>query len=99
MDRYDSGAAEYARYWGPVLERTSIRLLDEIDEHFTSRRLRLLDVGAGIGTLAMDALERWPHAEVVAADASAGMLEQARARAEQRGIDLDRRLSFVVGPA
>jgi len=99
VDRYDSGAADYARYWGPVLEKTSIRLIEEIEENFGTDRLRLLDVGAGIGTLAMDALERWPHAEVIASDAAAGMLEHARARAEQRGIDVDRRLSFVVGPA
>jgi ubiquinone/menaquinone biosynthesis C-methylase UbiE len=99
VDRYDSGAADYARYWGPVLEKTSIRLFDEIDEHFRTDRLVLLDVGAGIGTLAMDALERWPHAEVIASDAAAGMLEHARERALGRGIDLERRLSFVVGPA
>jgi SAM-dependent methyltransferase len=64
-----------------------------------SMHLRLLDVGAGIGTLAMSALERWPHAEVVASDAAAGMLEYARQIAADRGIDPDGRLSFAVGQA
>jgi ubiquinone/menaquinone biosynthesis C-methylase UbiE len=99
VDRYDSGAGEYARYWAPVLQQTATRLMDEVDEHYRTDRLRLLDVGAGIGTLAMNALERWPHAEVIASDAAAGMLEYAKQRALQRGIDLDGRLSFAVGPA
>ncbi len=61
--------------------------------------MRLLDVGAGIGTLAMNALERWPQAEVIASDAAAGMLEYAKQRVAQRGIDPGGRLSFAVGPA
>ena len=101
VDRYDSGAAEYARYWAPVLESTSTWLLDDVDEHFSSGtdRLTLLDVGAGIGTLAMRALERWPHVAVIATDAAAGMLDYARARAEAEGLTLKNRLSFAVGPA
>lgn len=100
VDRYDSGAAEYAQYWAPVLASTSARLLDAVDEYFPGTgRLRLLDVGAGIGTLAMTALERWPHVEVTATDAAAGMLDHARARAEAEGLDLGNRLSFAVGPA
>ena len=99
VDRYDSGAVQYARYWAPVLVQTATRLMDEVDEHFPGERMRLLDVGAGIGTLAMNALERWPNAEVIASDAAAGMLAYAKEHAAERGIDLDGRLSFAVGPA
>jgi SAM-dependent methyltransferase len=99
VDRYDSGAGEYARYWAPVLQQTATRLMDDVDEHLRTDHLRLLDVGAGIGTLAMNALERWPHAEVIASDAAAGMLDYAKQRAAERGIALDGRLSFAVGPA
>ena len=38
-----------------------------------SIHFRLLDVGAGIGTLAMNALERWPNAEVIASDAASAV--------------------------
>ena len=99
VDRYDSGAIEYARYWAPVLVQTATRLMDEVDEHFGTDRMRLLDVGAGIGTLAMNALERWPQAEIIASDAAAGMLGYAKQRVAQGGVDPGGRLSFAVGPA
>jgi ubiquinone/menaquinone biosynthesis C-methylase UbiE len=73
--------------------------MDEVDEHFPTDRMRLLDVGAGIGTLALNAVERWPDAQIIASDAAAGMLEYAKQSAAQRGIELDGRLSFAVGPA
>ena len=82
-----------------MLVETAQRLLDEADGFVGNRAVRLLDVGAGIGTLAMAALRRWPSAEVVASDAAAGMLEFARGRAEQEEALPDGRLSFVVGSA
>jgi SAM-dependent methyltransferase len=39
---------------------------------------RVLDHGTGTGRVARVLAERWPEAEVVGADASAGMLEEAR---------------------
>ena len=44
------------------------------------RGLRLLDAGCGTGASTAALLEVAPHAEIVAVDASAGMLEQARAK-------------------
>lgn len=44
------------------------------------RGLRLLDAGCGTGASTAALLEAAPHAEIVAVDASAGMLEQARAK-------------------
>lgn len=44
------------------------------------RGLRLLDAGCGTGASTAALLQAAPHAEIVAVDASAGMLEQARAK-------------------
>lgn len=44
------------------------------------RGLRLLDAGCGTGASTAALLEAAPHARIVAVDASAGMLEQARAK-------------------
>jgi SAM-dependent methyltransferase len=96
---YDAGAIEYARYWAPVLRDTAARLIDEIDATYRGDRLRVLDVGAGTGTLAIAAARRWPHARITASDAAAGMMEFARAQAEEAGVLSDGRLSFVVGQA
>jgi SAM-dependent methyltransferase len=39
---------------------------------------RVLDLGTGTGRIARALAERWPEAEVVGADASTGMLDEAR---------------------
>jgi SAM-dependent methyltransferase len=98
--RYDSDAADYARYWAPVLESTARRLLDYVDE-FVARHdggLRVLEVGSGTGTLLLAALDRWPRAEFVATDAAKGMLEHARSRV-QTERPYESRVEFVHGPA
>jgi SAM-dependent methyltransferase len=106
VDRYDIDAAEYARYWGPVLERTGRQLLDYVELALPAavrrselRDARILDVGAGIGTLAFAALDRWPAARVVATDAAAGMLEMARVRLGEMPAPVRERLELLTGPA
>ena len=58
-ERYDRAALDYERYWGPVLEKAALRLLDDC-ERFVPRspstRSRdrpavptILDVGTGTG--------------------------------------------------
>jgi ubiquinone/menaquinone biosynthesis C-methylase UbiE len=100
VERYDSSAFDYARYWGPVLEATSRRLLDEVAPIAArDQAARVVDVGSGTGALAIAAVDRWPLAEIVASDAAEGMLNVARARAVEAGLDSGSRLKFIVGAA
>jgi len=88
-DRYDRNARLYEEWWAPVLAPAAAMLLDRceravrevIDRQGT---VRILDIGTGTGALAIDAAERWTAAEIVATDASEGMLDVARRRAEAR---------------
>lgn len=98
--RYDADAADYNRYWGPVLEETARRLLDYV-EPFVAKRggaVRVLEVGAGTGTLLLAALERWPRAEFIATEPAKGMLELARERVFA-ARPAESRVSFIVGQA
>jgi ubiquinone/menaquinone biosynthesis C-methylase UbiE len=101
VDRYDTNALDYARYWAPVLARTSRRLLDEIAPAIDAQggRARLLDVGSGTGVVALGALARWPAVEVIATDAAAAMLDVARAQASHLTGEASGRLSLAVGSA
>ena len=45
---------------------------------------RVLDVGTGTGAAARAVAARWPQAEVVGVDASAGMIAEARRHGDQR---------------
>ena len=73
-------------------------LLDLLDGVVPADRpVRIVDVGAGTGTLSLAALERWPNARVVAVDPSARILDLAEAAADKRG--LCDRLQTEVGDA
>ena len=98
--RYDADASDYARYWGPVLERTSRRLVSFVDDFVARRdgRLRVLEVGAGTGTLSLAVLERWPQAELTVSDAARGMLDLAQQRISASNLANDK-VRFVVGGA
>ena len=50
---------------------------------------RVLDVGCGTGTLAIDAKRRQPAAEVAGLDADPAMLERARRKARDRGVEIE----------
>ena len=89
--RYDTIARGYARWWAPVLAPTAVTVLDRIADGIGNGRARVLDVGTGTATLAIAAIRRWPHVEVVGADASRGMAEAARAQADAALVPRDRR--------
>ncbi len=79
--RYDRIAEGYAAWWSPVHRPGTLGLLDEVAGDVAGGARRLLDVGCGTGAMAADAVRRWPTVEVDGVDASAGMLEIARAEA------------------
>lgn len=80
--RYDRIAEGYHRWWAPVLAPSGLAFLDELDELGAAAE-RILDIGAGTGTLALGALERWPGANVDAIDASGEMLAVAARESER----------------
>ena len=98
VERYDKSARDYERYWAPVLEATSARLLEYLEWYAggpPTERLTIVDVGSGTGTLAAAALDRWPAASVIATDAAPGMLDVARSALAAYG----ERVTTQVGPA
>lgn len=72
----DPDGLRYADHWEPVLAGAARRTLDRLD----AVPARLLDLGAGTGSLTLAALRRWPSTHVLAVDASAAMLGVARSR-------------------
>jgi ubiquinone/menaquinone biosynthesis C-methylase UbiE len=62
-------------------ENSAGYLLAELTPH-----MRILDVGCGPGTISADLAARVPQGEVVAVDAAAAILEQARTTAGERGV-------------
>lgn len=98
--RYHNDAADYARYWAPVLEETARRLLEYVEPFVRKRdgRVRVLEVGAGTGTLLLAALERWPLAEFMAIEPARGMLDLAQSRVLEARPG-ESRVVFVEGLA
>ena len=95
---YDRFAEDYRDWWGPVIAPSAVTLLDRLDGMVpVDRPVRIVDVGAGTGTLSLAALERWPNARVIAVDPSARILDLANAAAGERG--LGDRLQTEVGDA
>jgi ubiquinone/menaquinone biosynthesis C-methylase UbiE len=102
VERYNRDAADYERYWAPVLEGTAHGLLHYIDGYvgFVVRRdggVRILEVGSGTGSLVLRMLEHWPQASVIATDGAAAMVERTRDRVTAAGFA--DRAEFLTGPA
>jgi len=100
--RYDRIAEGYAAWWAPVLRESAEALLDLVAETLDGRAGLAVDVGTGTGTLARAAIRRFARANVVAVDASEGMLQVAEreARRELGPIERDRltfRRAFADG--
>lgn len=95
---YDRYAVAYRDWWGPVIAPSAVSLLDRLDGVVsTNRPVRIVDIGAGTGTVSLAALERWPNARVIAVDPSARILDVATESAGERG--LGDRLETEVGDA
>jgi SAM-dependent methyltransferase len=89
-------ALGYARWWAPVLAPMATRLLDEVDPVGAAAE-RVLDIGTGTGTLAVEAALRWARPRIEAIDASSGMAEVAAAEADRRlGAAARARLGFAT---
>jgi SAM-dependent methyltransferase len=98
---YDRYGAAYRRWMAPIVAAPARRLLDRLDGMLLGdEEFRLVDVGTGTGTLAIDALVRWPNATAIAVDQSRVMLDIAADEARGRGgARLAGRLELVVGEA
>lgn len=97
--RYDRIAEGYAQHWGPVIRPAAESVLD-LAPLLEAGSARVLDIGTGTGTLALAALERFPHVVVTGVDPSSAMLEIARREARNRLPSTARtRLRLEVAPA
>jgi len=101
--RYDRIAEGYARWWSPVHRAATLRLLVEVAaEAGASGRAggprRLVDVGCGTASMAVEAAARWPGLEVDATDISAGMLAVAARTVDAAG-EAGRRVRLVQSAA
>lgn len=88
--RFDALAPAWDTIRGGVAD--SRRMLDRaLDELVATAPARVLDVGTGTGQAAGILLQRYPEAQIDAVDASAQMIELARAKPELSGV------RFAVG--
>jgi ubiquinone/menaquinone biosynthesis C-methylase UbiE len=79
------------RIYDPVVGLTSReRRFKEllVDQAAPAAGQRVLDLGCGTGTLAIQVKQREPRADVVGLDADPAMLSQAREKAERAGVEL-----------
>jgi SAM-dependent methyltransferase len=84
----------------PIVAVPARRLLDRLDGLVEEDRpIRLLDVGTGTGTLAIEALARWPRATAIGVDQSRVMLELASSEARGRAPGVVERFEPMVGDA
>jgi len=87
---YDAGIfATTGGAAGPWSDAAGRLLVDWLDREsrLPDRRLRIVDLGCGIGHNTLPLARRFPDAEIIAIDAAAPMLEYGHARARALGIE------------
>lgn len=90
-ERYDRIAAGYARWWAPVIAPRAVDALDLLEPAIAAGARRIVDIGTGTGTLAINAIRRWPSVEIVGVDASREMAVAAGREADTALSPADRR--------
>ena len=90
VERYDANAPAYQQLWAPTLRLASIGLLRGLSD---PRIGRVVEVGAGVGTLWPDLRAAFPEARIFGIDRSSGMLRLApagmlRVMADARSLPL-----------
>ena len=86
-EHYSADAAAYETSWAPVLRPHGRRLLERLPLGVARR---VLDAGAGVGTLLADLQRMAPSATVVAADVSPGMIARADRSLPRLVMDMTR---------
>ena len=94
---YDRFATAYRRWWAPVIAPSAVALLDRLDGLLPPGGARIVDIGAGTGTLSLAALDRWTGARAIAVDPSGRMLDIAAEDARERAVN--DRLEVRIGEA
>lgn len=98
-ERYDRMAAGYEQWWAPVLAPSAHGLLDQMAGVLEAPGANVIDVGAGTGNLALQALRRWPTLRVTAIDASREMLGALETMVGDRPADERDRFAGAVAYA
>ncbi len=66
----------------------TVALVDEIENLYGDKKVRVLDIGTGSGAIAVSIKKRMPNADVTAADISEGALSVASANAKDNDADV-----------
>jgi len=88
--RYGREAGLYRELWAPILRKASVRLVHELRAGQVGR---VLEIGAGVGSLWPDLNAAFPDALVIGVDRSPGMIALAPAELPRAVMDA-RQLAF-----
>lgn len=70
-------------------EELVLKVIMEIDEHFSDEPIQVIDVGTGSGAIACVLKAECPQIKMAASDISSDALNEARLNAQQLNVDVD----------